>query len=182
MTILDLKLTCMRRLYYVITALMLLAQAPTNAEGLEALWTQYGVSDGVLKMSLHTDLNPLKPVFAKAELWLERKDAWTKVSESEVEALTAMAVFRIEDWNSRESTPYRVVCGSSRIEGIIRAEPKDKAILKLMAVACVNDIFFPYKKTVAQMIAQDPDLIFFAGDQLYESNSGGNPVGAKCFL
>ena len=169
----------MRRLYSVIAVLMLLAQVPTNAEGLSALWTQYGVSDGVLKMSLHTDLNPLKPVSTKAELWLERKGAWKKIAETEVEALTAMAVFRIEGWNSRESIPYRVVCGSSRIEGIIRAEPKDKTILKLMAVACVNDKFFPYKKTVAQMIAQDPDLIFFAGDQLYESNSGGNPVRAK---
>lgn len=143
----------MRRLYCAIAALMLLAQVPSHAEGLKALWTQYGVSDDILKMSLHTDLNPLKPVAAKAELWLQRKDAWTKVSESKVEALTAMAVFRIEDCNSRESTPYRVVCGSSRIEGIIRAEPKDKTILKLMAVACVNDKFFPYKKTVAQMIA-----------------------------
>jgi hypothetical protein len=179
MEVLDLKHTYMRRLYSVIAVLMLLAQVPTNAEELSALWTQYGVSDGVLKMSLHTDLNPLKPVSTKAELWLERKGAWKKIAESEVEALTAMAVFRIEGWNSRESIPYRVVCGSSRIEGIIRAEPKDKTILKLMAVACVNDKFFPYKKTVAQMIAQDPDLIFFAGDQLYESNSGGNPVRAK---
>ncbi len=119
----------MSRLFHVITTLMLLAQAPANAEGIEALWTQYGVSDGVLKMSLHTDLNPLKPVSARAELWLERKDAWTKISESEVEALTAMALFRIEDWNSRESTHYLAVCGSSRIEGIIRAEPKDKTIL-----------------------------------------------------
>ncbi len=108
----------MRRLFHVIATLMLLAQVPTNAEGLEALWTQYGVSDGVLKMSLHTDLNPLKPVSAKAELWLERGDTWTKISESEVEALTAMAVFRIENWNSKESIPYRVVCGSSNIEGI----------------------------------------------------------------
>ena len=83
----------MRRLYYVIAALMLLSQVPTHAEGLSALWTQYDVSDDILKMSLHTDLNPLKPVAAKAELWLQRKDAWTKVSESEVEALTAMTCF-----------------------------------------------------------------------------------------
>ncbi len=150
-----------------------------NVEGIEALWTQYGVSDGILKLSLHTDLNPLKPVSAKAELWLERRDTWTKISESEVEALTAMAVFRIEDWNSRESTPYRVVCGSSRIEGIIRAEPKDKTILKLMASGGVKDTYFPYEKAVAQMIAQDPDLIFFSGDQVYEANAGGNPVRAE---
>jgi alkaline phosphatase D len=156
-----------------------LAQVPTNAEGLEALWTQYGVSNGVLKMSLHTDLNPLKPVSAKAELWLKREDAWTKISESEVEALTAMVVFRIEDWNSKESTPYRVVCGSSRLEGMIRADPKDKTILKLMASGGIKDTFFPYEKAVAQMIAQDPDLIFFSGDQIYEKDGDEKPVYAK---
>lgn len=74
----------MRRLYCAIATLMLLAQVPTNAEGLKALWTQYGVSDGVLKMSLHTDLNPLKPVSAKAELWLERVDTWTKIRDGRI--------------------------------------------------------------------------------------------------
>jgi hypothetical protein len=152
---------------------------PTITEELSALWTQYGISNGILKMSLHTDLNPLKPVATKAELWLERKDVWTKISESEVEVLTAMAVFRIENWNSKESTHYRVVCGSSRIEGIIRADPKDKTILKLMASGGIKDTYFPYEKAVAQMIAQDPDLIFFSGDQIYEKGSGEKPVYAE---
>ena len=47
-----------------------------------------------------------------------------------------------------------------------------------MAVACVNDIYFPYQEAVAQMIDQDPDLVFFAGDQIYESNAGGGIVEA----
>ena len=42
----------MRRFYSVIVALLLLAQVPTNAEGLSALWTQYGVSDGVLNTTI----------------------------------------------------------------------------------------------------------------------------------
>jgi len=46
----------------------------------------------------------------------------------------------------------------------------------LMAVACVNDTYFPYQEAVEQMLAQDPDLIFFAGDQIYESNSGGEVI------
>ena len=89
-----------------------------------------------------------------------------------------MAEFRIEDWDSTVDKKYRVVCGSSEITGTIRAEPKRSGTLKLMAVACVNDKYFPYEQAVAQMINQDPDLVFFAGDQIYESNAGGGIVEA----
>ena len=60
----------LKKIAFAAALFITMAQVPTNAEGLEALWTQYGVSDGVVKMSLHTDLDPLKPVPAKAELWL----------------------------------------------------------------------------------------------------------------
>ena len=179
MYILGLKVRYMRPFYCAIFALFLSSYAQVNGEELEVLWTQYGVSDGVLKMSVHTDLNPMEPVSRKAELWFEREGVWTKDSESEIEALTAMAVFRIEAWDSRESVAYRVVCGASSREGIVRAEPVDKAALKLMAVACVKDTYYPYEKAVAQMIAQDPDLLFFAGDQIYEKNADGKVVKAK---
>jgi phosphodiesterase/alkaline phosphatase D-like protein len=132
-----------------------------------------------MKMSLHTDLNPLKPVDTKAALWLKQDDQWTKVTEVKVDTLTAMALFRVEDWSSKESTPYRVVCDSSRLEGIIRANPTDKAVLKLMAAGGVKDTFHPYEKAVEQMIAQDPDLVFFSGDQIYEKNADGKVVFAK---
>ena len=51
-------------------------------------------------------------------------------------------------------------------------------MLKLTAVACVNDTYFPYADAVSQMIGQDPDLVFFAGDQIYESNAGGGIIEA----
>ncbi|MCB1122213.1 MAG: alkaline phosphatase D family protein, partial [Verrucomicrobiae bacterium] len=45
--------------------------------------------------------------------------------------------------------------------------------------SCVNDKRFPFKKTVEQMVAQNPDLVFFSGDQLYQTNAGGEVIEAE---
>ncbi|MBT6381483.1 MAG: hypothetical protein HOJ89_14890, partial [Opitutales bacterium] len=156
--------------------LPLSAQAEDQAVSL--LWTQYGLANNTLKLTAHTDLNPMAPAAATASLELKSGDSWTIVASTEVESLTAMAAFRIENWDSDTSRVYRVVCGSTLIEGVIRAEPVDKRILKLMAVSSVNDTRFPYREAVAQMIDQDPDLLFFAGDQLYQTNAGGETIHA----
>ena len=137
------------------------------------LWSQYGVAAGTLKLAAHTDADPLNPVDASAELWLKNEERWEKVTQSTVDSLTAMAVFRVDDWDDQQSVPYQVRIGDSVIEGIVRANPKNADQLRLMVVACVNDKWFPYKQAIDQMIIQDPDLVFFAGDQIYESNAGG---------
>ena len=90
-----------------------------------------------------------------------------------------MAEFRIGDWNAARARDYRIVCGGSELRGTIRAEPSGSGTLKLMAVACVNDKWFPYTEAVTQMVRQNPDLIFFAGDQIYESNAGGGIIEAN---
>ncbi len=66
-----------------------------------------------------------------------------------------------------------------KYRGHFRAEPKDKTVLKLMASGGVKDTYFPYEKAVAQMIDQDPDLIFFSGDQIYEKSPGEETVYAE---
>jgi len=145
---------------------------------IKLLWTQYGLANNTLKLTAHTDLDPMNPVDATASLELKSGDSWNIVATAEVEPLTALAAFRIENWDSNTSRVYRVVCGSTLIEGIIRAEPVDQRTLKLMAISCVNDNRFPYRKAVQQMIDQDPDLLFFAGDQLYQTNAGGETIQA----
>ncbi len=142
------------------------------------LWTQYSLANNTLKLTAHTDLDPLNPIPTTADLELKSGNSWEIVASEEVEPLTAMAAFRIDNWDSDTDRIYRVVCGSTLIEGVIRAEPYDKTVLKLMAVSCVNDNRFPYRKAVRQMIDQDPDLLFFAGDQLYQTNAGGETIQA----
>ena len=142
------------------------------------LWTQYCVANGQLKLSVHTDVDPTRSTDAAATLFVRKAGDWQEAAVAPVTALTAMAEFRIKDWKVLDGVDYRVTCGASELTGHIRAEPADNVTLKLMAVACVNDKYFPYTEAVAQMIQQDPDLVFFAGDQIYESNAGGGIVEA----
>lgn len=145
----------------------------------EILWTQYGLANGTLKLSAHTDADPLNPTNATAMLWLKSGDEWQLTAEVQVEPLTSMAAFRIDHWDSTTARDYRVTCDGSVWTGTVRAEPGEEGVLKLMASACINDKWFPYTKAVAQILEQDPDLLFFAGDQLYEGNSGGEIIVAK---
>jgi hypothetical protein len=142
------------------------------------LWTQYCLAGETLKLSAHTDADPLRPTKSSAALYLRTDSDWRKAAEVMVNPLTAMAGFRVEGWDATIATDYRVVCGESELSGTIRAEPKRSGTLKLMAVACVNDKYFPYAHAVSQMLAQDPDIVFFAGDQIYESNAGGGIIEA----
>ena len=140
------------------------------------LWTQYGLSNDTLKIAVHTDADPLNAVEAETELWLKQNGKWQRTMAAVIDPLTAMAVFRIDNWRQKSNVSYQVRSGKSVLQGVIRADPKNKPVLKLMVVACVNDKWFPYEAAVKQMIDQDPDLVFFAGDQIYESNAGGEVV------
>ena len=77
------------------------------------LWTQYGIANKTLKLTAHTDLDPMDPVDAIASLELKSGDTWKIVASAEVEPLTAMAAFRVENWDSDTSHVYRVVSGST---------------------------------------------------------------------
>lgn len=142
------------------------------------LWTQYCLSDKTLKLSVHTDANPLRPTTGSVQLQTRTASGWSEISTAKINPLTAMAEFRGQGFDATVDVDYRVVSGDSSWQGTIRQEPDD-AEFKLMAVACVNDKWFPYTPAVTQMIAQDPDLVFFAGDQIYESNAGGGIVEAN---
>ncbi|MBC8352900.1 MAG: sulfatase-like hydrolase/transferase [Planctomycetes bacterium] len=160
---------------YFATIERIVSQEPRQAS---LLWTQYCIANDTLKISAHTDADPTRPTTSSATLYLKSNAGWQRKAEVVVNSLTAMAEFRVEDWDATAKKEYRVVCGDSELTGTIRAEPRDSGTLKLMAVACVNDKYFPYSQAVAQMIDQNPDLIFFAGDQIYESNAGGGIVEA----
>ena len=146
----------------------------------KVLWTQYCIANETLKLSAHTDADPLNPPDATAVLMRQTDNAWSPIAEVPIDPVTAMAEFRIENWDASQDVRYQVVSGDSRWEGMIRKEPaRDRGVLKLTAIACVKDQFYPQAAAVAQTVAQDPDLVFFAGDQIYESNAGGEIVVAK---
>jgi phosphodiesterase/alkaline phosphatase D-like protein len=161
----------------VLAVLLLTCNLP--AADIQVLWTQYGLADDTLKLAAHTDADPLNPREATVSLWLKTNGDWQQVSTATVDPLTAMAEFRIIDWDSSKSWGYRVTCNSSQWQGTVRAEPGNTGVLKLSASACINDKWFPYSKAIAQILEQDPDIMFFAGDQIYESNAGAEIVIAN---
>ncbi len=165
-----------RPLLLLLGALLAPVVAPAETQ---LLWTQYGLANGTLKLAAHTDADPLHPTDDTVVLWLKDGEGWKQESEVRVEPLTAMAGFRVENWDGRVAREYRVTCGKSEWTGTVRAEPGNSGVLKLMASACINDTWFPYAKAVAQILQQDPDILFFAGDQIYEGNAGGEIIVPK---
>lgn len=142
------------------------------------LWSQYMVNDGQLR--LLAQLAPLGPRQThKAELWVgsfEESEAWEKVSEQPMEKLSRTVTFTVDDWDAAIARPYQVRFNwrgeESVWEGTIRKEPTAEEPLKLGCFSCDNGYLFPIPAMVDQVRRQNPDMLFFAGDQIYESYGG----------
>ncbi|MCZ6671999.1 MAG: alkaline phosphatase D family protein [Verrucomicrobia bacterium] len=143
------------------------------------LWTQYTVQDKVLKLMAF--LVPMEADASKvAELQVKTGSNWTTVAESTIEPLSLTATFRVADWDNSKDQEYRVIYPWTSANGadlatwggIIRKDPKDEDSLVLAGLSCSNSELFPNRFMEANILAQDPDLVFFAGDQIYEPNGG----------
>lgn len=146
----------------------------------EILWSQYCQHLGTMKLLVHLDSDPTAPVPEQAELvklWIRGNDndSWTLAGSQPVDSLTATSLFEIKSWPRHSQRLFKISCGDSKWEGIFRAEPKEGAILKLAGLSCHKDIAWPWKEAITELIAHDPDLVFFSGDQIYE-NDYGSPM------
>lgn len=82
-------------------------------------------------------------------------------------------------WDATQSHDYEATYtetfrdGTSREsgwQGTIRANPAGP--LRLVALTCQNDYGFPYEPVATSLRKLDPDMLYFSGDQLYESHGG----------
>jgi alkaline phosphatase D len=107
------------------------------------------------------------------------------------------AHFRIENWDRSQDAEYRLVHGESMYGGTIRREPSDRAPLTIGLFSCATaagrsleggrgepelpdaeplgrytskSIYFPHAEVVRHASHHHPDLLVFAGDQLYENS------------
>ena len=142
------------------------------------LWTQYSLSDNQLR--LQTQFAPLgtKPNY-KAELWMadvEGKPQWSKVATEPMDKLSRTVRFTINDWPSDSDKRYQVRFrwrGKNHVwDGRVRREPTVDEPFKLGCFSCDNGYLFPIPTMVQQVKRQNPDMVFFAGDQIYESYGG----------
>ncbi|MEZ6141601.1 MAG: hypothetical protein R3B84_13600 [Zavarzinella sp.] len=138
---------------------------PRNKVVAFALYTHHR---GVLKLS--AQLYPLMPTEAK-EVRLEflKNGQWELAATEKVLYPGWSAHFRIEKWDSTQNVPYRVRHGEKAVfEGLIRKDPGNKPDIVVGVLSCNSSrTDGPRAEIVENLTAQDPDLLFFAGDQSY---------------
>lgn len=151
------------------------------------LWSMYTLSDSrsdegyVVKMSaLLPPLGAQDNRTVRLQLFNAADEEWLDVGRQEIDSDAYTATFRIPNWDANSARRYRLVYQMTdrqgRTEnhywgGTIRQQPLDRPLV-MGGLTCQEHRGFPYAP-VAQHLAQvDPDLLFFSGDQLYESSGG----------
>jgi alkaline phosphatase D len=150
------------------------AAHPGRAFG-PVLWSQYTLSRGVLKLS--AQFPPLGEGDAKqAALQVKRGGAWTDAARADIDPMARTAVFRIEGWDPSADVPCRVAYRwlglDHHWEGTIRRDPVDRDAVSIAAFSCDIGTAFPQPRMVRNVSIQNPDVLCFLGDQIYESYGG----------
>jgi phosphodiesterase/alkaline phosphatase D-like protein len=159
------------------------------------------LSNGTLKMT--AQMGPLgADDIRTGELQVQREGDWQTVATGEVRDLSYTMPFRVDDWDAATDTPYRIVydlriAGASAdttqtytYEGTIRAEPQRNDFI-LASMNCQHfsarpdedasargfwnssGIWFPHAEVASAVAYHNPDMLFFAGDQIYEGGLDG---------
>jgi hypothetical protein len=172
----------------IVTVLSLNAQRPIGENWLKTdvpvedaiCFALYTVNNNTLKMT--AQLYPLDDgVDRVVKLQIQKDGDWktiaaTKVSEKsygwpQENKKQWTAHFRLEDWDSSRDYEYRVIAaeGKAKYEGIIRKDPVDKKEIVIAAFTGNGNYDRRLKPDIIKNIkAQDPDLLFFSGDQSYD--------------
>lgn len=162
---------------------------PDRAWGslLNSMYTRH---EGVLRLT--AQLPPLGPGDGDmVELQVRRGGDWQKAAEAPVEPSGWVAMFEVDHWPEDRDLPYRLVHryqeGAAEklavLEGIVRRDPSDRDEVVIASLNCVQQlqgqvrdapfpwadrIWFPHADLLAGVTQHQPDLYFFAGDQIYE--------------
>ena len=130
----------------------------------------YTHDQGVLKLT--AQCFPLLPAEPKAAVLEFKKNGYWEPAQVKTVQYPGWSLhFRVENWDNTQDVPYRVRLGDlSSFEGLIRKDPVDKETIVVASLNCNS----PYDKTeyartelVENLRKQNPDLLFFAGDQSY---------------
>ena len=127
---------------------------------------------------------------ASLQIQPEPRATWKTIDRSDIDPDSRTALFRVEDWTFDRPVPYRVVYSLPRTDGslvadeyqgVIRPQPLPVDPLLIGSLSChktftgglswnSNGLWFPHQDMVEALVARDPDLVFFAGDQIYEGD------------
>lgn len=129
----------------------------------------YTIHRGTLKLT--AQLYPLHEGETRSvALEVERDGRWAQLAEQAIDPDGWLATFRVDNWDDSQSRRYRVShAGGTRYTGILRANPREKDVVVVGNLSCnSNTDRGPRADIVANLKHQDPDLLFFAGDQSYD--------------
>jgi hypothetical protein len=129
----------------------------------------YTVSHNTLKLS--AQLYPLYPNETReVRLEIEENGVWRELQRQKVYDLGWSALFRIENWDDTKDIKYRLRHGKkASYEGLVRKDPIEKEAIVLAALSCNSNKDRGLRESYVRNINfQDPDLLFFAGDQSYD--------------
>ncbi len=129
----------------------------------------YTVSNQVMKMT--AQLFPLYPNESRdIRLEIMTNGKWSEVQTATVNDIGWSAQFRVEAWDQAVDHQYRLRHGEQAVyEGTIKHDPKDKDEIVLAALSCnSNQDRGDRNQYVKNINHQNPDLVFFAGDQSYD--------------
>lgn len=134
------------------------------------MWTQYSISDKVLR--LQAQLGPFeKPKFAHLQLFSSQHSKASRNLTTKSHPLSRTAQFTVSNWDFTKPQKYSVRVYVDRwytYSGTIRKEPTIGQKFQLAAFSCDEGYLFPQNDMVSQVKRQNPDFLFFAGDQIYE--------------
>lgn len=144
------------------------------------LFSQYTLSRGILKLTAQ-----MAPVGEEDDKIVEiqiplGQNKWETLARTHIDADARTATFRIANWDSSKDIPFRLVykcmtaAGKKQFvfQGTIRREPVEKKEIVVAAFTGNNDLGFPNNDIVERLKKQDPDFLFFSGDQIYEGVAG----------
>ena len=139
------------------------------------LWAQHTLSRGVMKMS--AQLPPMAVNDAQSvRLQIKRGVSWQTIDEEQIHTLARTATFRITDWDDSRDVEYRLAYEFRGEDvywtGTVRKNPKDKEEIVVAAFTGNKDTAFPNVDNVRNVEEEDPDVLFFSGDQIYEDVAG----------
>lgn len=125
---------------------------------------------GVLKLTCQLyPLMPEEPREVHLDLMPAQASEWTEVATEEVIYPGWSSHFRIDPWDSSKNVRYRLRLGDqASLEGLIRKDPTDQDTIVVASLNCNSSRTpGPRPKIIENLKKQDPDLLFFAGDQSY---------------
>jgi alkaline phosphatase D len=159
---------------------------------------QYTLSKRTLKLT--AQFMPVGNEDSVAFIQLKKNGSWTDAGVTNLKRPSFTALFRFDNWTGNQDIEYRVGCDLKRkrekqyyLYGVIRHDPADKNEIRLLSLSCCEQIIrpdgkdyrridagyfnyglsmlYPHNQLVENLKKQNADVLFFAGDQVYESAS-----------